>query len=169
MEEEKITLNFNHVKKTIKFPDDDKDELLKEFLDKFKDFGVNENKEYSFKFEDKFGQRHLIKEDDDLCPSNFEAKKEIFVEERKDGDESSDNESKESDSKKSNKDSLSKSQEKSNEENEKGKASEEEEEKIEVREIKVEKEQEEEKVLDEKEMEKEMKELINLMQKIYYK
>ena len=162
MEEEKIILNFNHVKKTIKFPDDDKDELLKEFLDKFKDFGADKNKKYSFKFEDKFGQRHLIKEDDDLCPSNFEAKKEIFVEERKDGDESSDNESNESDSEKSKKDSLSKSQEKSNEENEKGKASEEEEEKIEVREIKVEKEQEEEKVLDEKEMEKEMNELINL-------
>ena len=169
MEEEKfkITLNFNHIKKEIEFPNDDFDQLSVDFFKNFKDFGADENKEYNFKFEDWQGQKRIIEGDDDLCPSNFEVKKEIFIEEKEEvkeiiikKEESSDEERNKSDSENSNKDSKSKSPEKSKEDNDKGKVSDEEEKEQEKE--KEEKEKEEEEVMDEKEIEKEINQLISL-------
>ena len=169
MEDEKfkITLNFNHIKKEIEFPNDDFDQLSVDFFKNFKDFGADENKEYNFKFEDWQGQKRIIEGDDDLCPSNFEVKKEIFIEEKEEvkeiiikKEESSDEERNKSDSENSNKDSKSKSPEKSKEDNDKGKVSDEEEKEQEKE--KEEKEKEEEEVMDEKEIEKEINQLISL-------
>ena len=179
MEEEKfkITLNFNHIKKEIEFPYDDFDQLSDDFFENFKDFGADTNKKYNFKFEDWQGQKRIIEGDDDLCPSNFEVKKEIFIEEKEEvkeiiikKEESSDEERNKSDSENSNKDSKSKSPEKSKEDNDKEKVSDEEE-NIEKREIKEEEklkekekeeeEKEEEEVMDEKDIEKEINQLIS--------
>ena len=73
---DKITLCFKHIKKEIYVPDD-YEELLESFHEKFK---ANKNNIFYFNYEDKFVQKHTLKENE-ICPSIFNDIQQLSVEE----------------------------------------------------------------------------------------
>ena len=72
----RITLDYNHFKKYNILCPDDYNELLKTFIEEYK---LDENEKYIFEYEDRNGYSHIVKNENDIYPSDFYDKMVIYA------------------------------------------------------------------------------------------
>ena len=72
----RITLDYNHFKKYNILCPDDYNELLKTFIEEYK---LDVNEKYIFEYEDRNGHSHIVKNENDIYPSDFYDKMVIYA------------------------------------------------------------------------------------------